>query len=39
MTAAFRHSLIAIALLTLLEIAVIVRILLRPHRDPASRVA
>jgi hypothetical protein len=39
MTAAFHHSLIASALLTSLEIAVIVRILLRPHRDPASRVA
>ncbi len=34
-----RHSLIAIGLVTLLELAVIARILLRPHRDPASRIA
>jgi len=34
-----RHSLIAIGVVTLLELAVIVRILLRPHRDPASRIA
>src|SRR5499426_3421300 len=33
------HSLLAIALITLLELAVIARILLRPHRDPASRIA
>jgi cardiolipin synthase A/B len=33
------HSLLAIALFTLLELAVIARILLRPHRDPASRIA
>src|ERR1700720_4365504 len=33
------HSLIALALITLLELLVIVRILLRPHRDPASRIA
>jgi cardiolipin synthase len=33
------HSLIALALITLLELTVIVRILLRPHRDPASRIA
>jgi cardiolipin synthase A/B len=39
MIAALRHSLLAIAFLTLLELAVIARILLRPHRDPASRVA
>jgi cardiolipin synthase A/B len=36
---ALRHSLVAIGLLTLLELAVIARILLRPHRDPASRIA
>ena len=30
---------IAAVLLALLELAVIVRILLRPHRDPASRIA
>jgi len=36
---AIRHSLIAIALLTLLELFMIARILLRPHRDPASRIA
>ena len=36
---ALRHSLIAVAILTLLELAVIARILLRPHRDPASRIA
>ena len=34
-----RHSLIAIGLVTLLELAVIARILLRPHRNPASRIA
>ena len=33
------HSLIPIALITLLELTVVVRILLRPHRDPASRIA
>jgi hypothetical protein len=36
---ALRHSLIGIGLVTLLELAVIARILLRPHRDPASRIA
>ncbi|MDM0070548.1 cardiolipin synthase [Variovorax sp. J31P207] len=36
---ALRHSLIGIAIVTLLEIVVIVRILLRPNRDPASRIA
>lgn len=35
----FRHSLAAIAFVALLQLAVIARILLRPHRDPASRVA
>ncbi len=33
------QSLIAIGLIAFLELAVIVRILLRPHRDPASRIA
>jgi cardiolipin synthase len=33
------HSLLFFALTSLLELAVIVRVLLRPHRDPASRVA
>ena len=33
------HSLLALALITLLELTVIARILLRPHRDPASRIA
>src|SRR5271167_4478472 len=37
MIATLHHSLLAIALITLLELAVIARILLRPHRDPASR--
>lgn len=36
---AFRHSLPGIAIVALLELAVIARILLRPHRDPASRIA
>jgi cardiolipin synthase A/B len=39
MIAALHNSLLAIALLTLLELAVVARILLRPHRDPASRIA
>ncbi|HVN34705.1 MAG TPA: cardiolipin synthase [Casimicrobiaceae bacterium] len=39
MIATLRHSLLAIAVVTLLELAVIARILLRPHRDPASRIA
>ncbi len=39
MIAKFQHSLIAVALITLLELVVIVRVLLRPHRDPASRIA
>jgi len=33
------HSLLTLALVTLLELIVIARILLRPHRDPASRIA
>jgi cardiolipin synthase len=39
MIATLHHSLIAAAIITPLELAVIVRILLRPHRDPASRIA
>src|ERR1700751_2318188 len=39
MIATLRHSLLAIALITPLERVVIARILLRPHRDPASRIA
>ena len=39
MIATLHHSLLAIAFVTLLELAVIARILLRPHRDPASRIA
>ena len=39
MLAQSQQSLIAIILLVLLELAVLVRILLRPHRDPASRIA
>src|ERR1700760_1806784 len=33
------HSLLALAIITPIELAVFVRILLRPHRDPASRIA
>src|SRR6476619_4808920 len=39
MISTLHHSLLAIALVTLVELAVIVRILLRPHRAPASRIA
>src|SRR4249919_3506672 len=39
MITTLQHSLLVLALMTLLELAVIVRILLRPHRDPASRIA
>lgn len=39
MLAAFHDSLIALAIITLLQLAVIARILLRPHRNPASRIA
>ncbi len=39
MNLTFFHSVFAIALVTLLELAVISRILLRAHRDPASRIA
>ena len=35
----FHQSLIFIALVALLELAVVARVLLRPHRDPASRIA
>lgn len=38
MTAMFHFSLLTVALV-IVELAVIARILLRPHRDPASRVA
>jgi cardiolipin synthase len=34
-----QHSLIATFLVLTLQLAVIVRVLLRPHRDPASRIA
>jgi cardiolipin synthase len=39
MIASLENSLIAVALAALLELAVIARILLRPHRNPASRIA
>src|SRR5271165_1824051 len=39
MIAALHLSLFAIAVVALLQLAVIARILLRPHRDPASRIA
>jgi cardiolipin synthase A/B len=39
MIATSHQSLLALAVVTPLELAVIVRILLRPHRDPASRIA
>jgi cardiolipin synthase len=39
MISTLHHSLLAAALLTLLDFVIIVRILLRPHRDPASRIA
>jgi len=39
MIASLQNSLIAVALAALLELAVIARILLRPHRNPASRIA
>jgi cardiolipin synthase len=35
----FHHSLVTVALGVLLELAVFARILLRPHRDPSSRIA
>lgn len=39
MLTALHHSMIAVATITVLELAVIARILVRPHRDPASRIA
>jgi cardiolipin synthase len=39
MIAPLHHSLLAVAFITLLEMIVMVRILLRPHSDPASRIA
>jgi cardiolipin synthase len=39
MIASIHHSLPVFALTVLLEATVMVRILLRPHRDPASRIA
>jgi cardiolipin synthase len=39
MISTLHHSLLAAALLTLLDVVIIARILLRPHRDPASRIA
>jgi cardiolipin synthase len=39
MLSALDHSLIAVATVVVLEVAVIARILIRPHRDPASRIA
>jgi len=36
---ALQHSLIAIAAVALLQLVVFARILLRPHRNPASRIA
>src|SRR5271169_1947682 len=39
MISTLHPSLLVIAFITLLELTVIVRILLRPHRDPASRIA
>jgi cardiolipin synthase len=37
--AALHHSVLAVAVVALLDLVVIARILLRPHRDPASRIA
>jgi cardiolipin synthase len=39
MIATFHHSLFALAIITPFELLVFGRILLRPHRDPASRIA
>src|ERR1700724_1365415 len=33
------HSILALAVITRIELAVFVRTLLRPHRGPASRIA
>ncbi len=39
MLTTLHHSLIIVATITALELAVIARILVRPHRDPSSRIA
>jgi cardiolipin synthase A/B len=39
MITTLQHSLIVVALIAVLELVVVARILLRPHRDPASRIA
>ena len=39
MFSTLHQSLLVVALMMLAEIMVLVRILLRPHRDPASRIA
>jgi cardiolipin synthase A/B len=39
MISTLHHPLLVVAFMTLAEIMVLVRILLRPHRDPASRIA
>src|ERR1700733_13102226 len=39
MIATFHQSLLALVIITPLELLVFARILLRPHRDPASRIA
>ncbi len=39
MLAAFHQSMLIIGLVVLLELTVIGRVLLRPHREPASRIA
>ena len=39
MIATLHRSLLAVAFITLLELMVMARILLRPHRDPAFRIA
>jgi cardiolipin synthase len=39
MIATSHHSLLALAIITPIELVIFARILLRPHRDPASRIA
>ena len=39
MTQTHHHSLLLVTLIVVLKLAVMARILLRPHRDPASRIA
>jgi cardiolipin synthase len=39
MTSSHHHSLVLVACIVVLKLAVMARILLRPHRDPASRIA